>query len=294
MKPVEAKNLDILVKLISILMFNIDCWGASYLRSILSHGSTHITTKQGNRTLPAELWHEILDLTELRIDENTYKLVYGIEIKDKSTSGSRIEPTLICNVLGEWKECGELGGGDHVEVYEKCLKDPSYEINPEKDRVEKDMEPFFRITKTVQENAYWIPVSHLRFQGDFLFQNIEVPDIIARLEDGYCRLCMGGRSLDIYMSDTRTEASFFCGAVLSHKDCGHDAICPLCLGEQYAYEYLHVMYSKCEERYSDEEVEEEEEDTEEEKMAKERFGKRLHKRYQELGYGCWGMLSSAR
>ncbi|KAG5750266.1 hypothetical protein H9Q70_007085 [Fusarium xylarioides] len=288
MKAVESNDLESLVKLNSILISNIDCWGASYLRNILSHGPTHITTKQGNKTLPTELWLEILDLTEIRINKNTYKLVYGIEITQKSTNGSTIEPTLICNVLEEWKECGELGGGDHVEVYEKCLKDPSYEIDPEKDRVEEDMEPFFRITKIALENAYWIPVSHLRFQGDFLFHNIEVPDIIARLENGYCNLCMDSRSLDIYMYDTRENASFFCGAVLSHENCGHDAICPLCLGREYAYEYLNVMYGKCEDRYSDEEVEEEEEDTEEEKMAKERFRKRLQKRYQELGYGRWG------
>ncbi|SCV45759.1 uncharacterized protein FFB14_08843 [Fusarium fujikuroi] len=288
MKPVESKDLESLMQLNSILIFSIDCWGASYLRNILSHGPKHITTKQGNKTLPTELWLEILGLTEICISEITYKLVYGIEITHKSTNGSRIEPILICNVLEERKECGKLRGGDHVEAYKKCPKDPSYEINPEKDRVEEDMEPFFRITKTVQENAYWIPVSHLRLQGDFLFQNIEVPDIIARLEDGYCRLCMGDRSLDIYMSDTREEASFFCGAVVSHENCGHDAICPLCLGEEYAYEYLHVMYKKCEERYSDEEVEEEEEDTEEEKVVKARFRKRLHKRYQELGYGYWG------
>jgi hypothetical protein len=152
------------------------------------------------------------------------------------------------------------------------------------------MEPFFKITKTGVKNAYWIPVSHLRFQGDFLFHNIEVPDIIARLENGFCNFCMDSRSLDIYMHDVRKKASFFCGQVLSHEKCGHDAICPLCLGEEYAYEYLHVMYGKCEDMYSDEEVEEEEEeeDTEEEKMAMETFRKRLQKRYQELGYGCWG------
>ncbi|KAF5649494.1 cuticle-degrading protease [Fusarium tjaetaba] len=288
MKAVESKDLESLVRLNSILIFNVGCWGVSYLRNILSHGPEHITAKQSNKTLPTELWLEILNLAEIRINKNTYKLVYGIEITEKSTNGSTIEPTLICNVLEEWKDCGELESGDHVEVYEKCLKDPSYEIDPEKDRVEKDIEPFFKITKTALENAYRIPVSHLRFQGDFLFHNIEVPDIIARLEYGFCNLCINGRSLDIYLYDARDRASFFCGAVLSHGSCGHDAICPLCLGYEYADEYLDVMYGKCADRYSDEEEEEEEEDTEEEKMAKERFKKRLQKRYQDLGYGSWG------
>ncbi|KAF5611574.1 uncharacterized protein FSUBG_2011 [Fusarium subglutinans] len=289
MKPVESQDLESLVKLNSILIFDIDCWGASYIRNIISHGPSHITTKQGNKTLPTELWLEILDLTEITVDENTYKLVYGIELTHKSANGSRIEPTLICNVLDQIKECSELGDGGHVDLFEKCLKDPSYEAVTEEERERLDNEPFpfFRITKSARENAFSIPVSHLRFQEDFLFHNVEVPDIIARLENGNCRLCMGNRDLDIYLYDPREEASFFCGGVLSHEHCGHGAICPLCLGEEYAYEYLKVMYGKCEDLYSDEELEEEE-DTEEEKMAKGKFRERLYKRYQELGYRWWG------
>ena len=84
-------------------------------------------------------------------------------------------------------------------------------IDPEKDRVEEDMEPFFRITKTARENAYSIPVSHLRFQGYFLFHNIEVPDIIARLENGNCSLCLGDQSLDIYLYNTREMPAFSAG-----------------------------------------------------------------------------------
>ncbi|KAF5530390.1 hypothetical protein FPHYL_14086 [Fusarium phyllophilum] len=286
MKPVESKDLDSLVKLNSIVIFDIDCWGASYLRNILSHGPSHITTKQGNKTLPTELWLEILELTEIDVDENTYKLVYGIELTRKSANGSRIEPTLICNVLEEWKKCGQLRDGCHVRVYEKCLKDPSYEIDPQKDRVKEDMEPFFRITKTVRENAYWILVSHLRFQEDFLFHNIEVPDIIARLEDGDCHLCWGDRSLDLCRPDTCEDASFFCGGTLCHRWCYHDTLCGLCLGADYASDHLDIMFEKCEGAHSDDE--EVEEDTEEEKMEKKRFRLRLKRRYQELGYRWWG------
>ncbi|EWY95213.1 hypothetical protein FOYG_04323 [Fusarium oxysporum NRRL 32931] len=232
MKPMKTQDLDSLAKLKSILVFI-----------------------QGNKTLPTELWIDILDLAELYVYKNTYKLVYGIEIILKSTNGNRTEPTLICNVPEEWKECEELTNGDLVNVYEKCLKDPA-------------------ITKTARGNAYSIPVSHLRFQGYFLFHNIEVPDIIARLENGNCSLCLGDQFLDIYLYNTRENANFFCGAVLSQGNCGHDDICPLCLGAEYANKYLDVMNGKCEDRWSDDE-EEEEEDTQEEKMAKARSRKRL-------------------
>ncbi|KAF4948911.1 hypothetical protein FGADI_9195 [Fusarium gaditjirri] len=256
----EDSDVASLVELNSILVLNFDRWGTSYLRNILAHGSHHITTKQGCKSLPTELWLDILDLTELYANKNTYKLVYGIDMSLKSTNGNRTKPTLICNVLEDWKECEELKSGDHVNVYEKCLKDPAYKIDPETDGVEEDLEPFFTITKTAREDAFTIPVSHLSFQRDFLFQDIEVPDIIARL-----------------------ERQLFLWEVLAHGNCGHDALCPLCVGEEYANEYLCVLYGKCEDRWSDDE-EEEEEDTEEEKMAKKRFREWLQERYRELWY----------
>ncbi|KAF5543906.1 hypothetical protein FMEXI_6840 [Fusarium mexicanum] len=284
MKPVETEDLESLVKLNSILIFDIDRWGASYLRNILSHGPSHITTKQGNKTLPTELWLEILDLTEITVNENTYKLVYGIESTHKSTNGSRIEPTLICNVLDERKGCTELRDGYDVWLFEKCLRDPSF--TDIRGRQDKEPFPFLRITKSARENAFSISVSHLRFQEDFLFHNIKVPDIIARLEDGDCHLCGGDRSLDLCRSDNRENASLFYAGVLSHRWCHHSTICGLCIGADYASDHLDIMFGKCEGAHSDDE--EEEEDTEEEKMEKKSFRKRLKRRFQELGYEWWG------
>lgn len=34
MKPMKTQDLDSLVKLKSILVFSVDCWGASYLRNV--------------------------------------------------------------------------------------------------------------------------------------------------------------------------------------------------------------------------------------------------------------------
>ncbi|KAF5675149.1 cuticle-degrading protease [Fusarium denticulatum] len=284
MKPVESKDLEKLVKLNSILIFDIDCWGASYLRNILSHGPSHITTKQGNKTLPTELWLGILDLTKLHVDENTYKLVYGIEITHKSANGDMIEPTLICNVLDERKGCKELRDGYGVWLFEKCLRDPSFK--DVRGRQDKKRFPFLRITKSARENTFSIPVSHLRFQEDFLFHKIEVPDIIARLEDGDCHLCGGDRSLDLCRSDDRANAGFYYEGVFSHRWCYHSTICALCLGRDYARDHLNIMFGKCMGAHSDNE--EEEEDTEEEKMEKNSFRKRLNRRYQELGYAWRG------
>ena len=99
-------------------------------------------------------------------------------------------------------------------------------------------------------------------------------------------MCDGDRSLDLRRPDACEDASFFCGGASSHRWCYHDVLCGLCLGRDYAGDYLDVMFAKCEGAHSDDE--EEEEDMEEEKMEKQRVRKRLDKRFQELGYGRWG------
>ncbi|KAF5251274.1 hypothetical protein FANTH_3566 [Fusarium anthophilum] len=286
MFPVQSQDLEGLVKLNSILILDVDWWGASYLRNIVAHGSAHITTKQGNKILPPELWLDIIDRVESYVDGNTYKPVYGVKLTPGSMDASGTESALVCNVLEEWTKCGDLTGGNRVNAYEKCLHDPFYKLDPEKDETDENEKYYFIITKTVEKNSYSIPVSHLRLKGDFLFRNIEVPDIIARLEDGDCHLCWGQRSLDINRADNCEDASFFCGGVLCHRWCYHETICGLCIGGDYASDHLDIMFAKCEGAHSDDE--EEEEDTEEEKMEKKNFRKRLKRRFQELGYEWWG------
>ncbi|KAF9769891.1 hypothetical protein IL306_012617 [Fusarium sp. DS 682] len=284
MKPVESKDVEDLVNLNSILILDVDCWVASYLRNVVARSPTHITTKQGNKTLPAELWLDILERVEFYIDENTYKPVYPIEMTPRAANGSGTEPTMICNVLKDWKSCGKLKFGSKVVVYEKCLRDPSYKMDPEKDDVDDEVEPYFSITKTIQDDALSIPMSHLSFDAGFLFRKIEISDMIAQFEDGDCWLCRGDRDCDIVLDWIREDTSFFCVSVLGHRECNHGVVCPLCIGEEYADEDLEVN-CKSGGYYWDND--EEEEDTEEEKMAKKEFQKRLRQRYRELGYRWW-------
>ncbi|KAF5592107.1 hypothetical protein FPCIR_5798 [Fusarium pseudocircinatum] len=243
MLPVESKDLELLVKHNSILILDIDCWGASYLRNVLAYGSANITTKQGNKTLPSELWLDILDWVEYYVDENTYK-----------------------------------------QASLRCIDVPSYKLDPEMDDVDQDEEPFFTITKTVQGNAYSIPLSHLGFKGDFLFDNIEVPDMIARCENGDCSLCGGDRYLDSTRPTRREEALMFCNETEFHRQCYcHGVVCPLCIGGEYADAYLEILKSRC--RNGDRDDDEEEEETEDEKSEKKRTRNWIRERYRELGYG---------
>ncbi|KAF5599298.1 hypothetical protein FPANT_3581 [Fusarium pseudoanthophilum] len=284
MLPVESKDLERLVKFNSILILDVDCWGVSYLRNILAHGSAHITTKQGNKTLPPELWLDILDRVEYYIDENTYKPVYGVAITPGSTNGSGTESALVCNVLENWRKCGDITYGNMVSLYHRCIDIPSYKLDPKKHDVDQDEEPFFNITKTVQGNAYSIPVSHLRFQGDFLFDNVEVPDMIARCEDGWCSLCGGDRYLESARPSRREEALMFCNETEFHRQCyWHGVVCPLCIGGEYADAYLEILKSSCRNcEYDDVEKEEE---TEEERLEKKRTRNWIRERYRDLGYG---------
>ncbi|KAF5711075.1 hypothetical protein FMUND_9225 [Fusarium mundagurra] len=296
MLPVESEDLERLVKLNSILILDIDCWGASYLRNILAHGSAHITTKQGNKTLPPELWLDILDQVEYYIDEDTYKPVYGVAITSGSTNGgSGTESALVCNVLEEWKKCGDLTDGNRINAYNRCLRNPSYKLDPEKDWIAKDEKYYFTITKTVQENSYSIPVSHLRFKGDFLFRKIRVPDLIARFEDGECSLCGGDRYLDSARPTRREEALMFCNETEFHRQCyWHGVVCPLCIGGEYADAYLEILKSSCR-NYGyddDDDDDEEEEETEEERIEKDTTRNWIRERYRELGYGRFSYYSN--
>ncbi|KAF4494032.1 hypothetical protein FAGAP_9837 [Fusarium agapanthi] len=294
MKPVEAKDLESLGKLNSILILDVDCWGASYLRNILAHGSAHITTKKGNKTLPPELWLDIIDRVEYYIDKNTYKPVYGVAITPGSTNGSGAESALVCNVLEQWKKGGNLTGGNRINGYNRLLHDPSYKLDPENDDIGENEEYYFTITKTVQENSYSIPVSHLRHKGDFLFRSIEVPDMIARFEDGKCSLCGGDRYIYSGRPSRYEEILMFCNEVEFHRRCyWHGVVCPLCIGDEYADTYLETLNSSCRNYDYDADEEEEEEETEQEKLKKESTREWLRERYRELGYGQFDHYSTS-
>lgn len=297
MLPVESKDLERLVKLNSILILDVDCWGASYLRNMLAHGSANITTKQGNKTLPPELWLDIIELVEYYIDENTYKPVYGVAITPGSPNGSPngngTESSLVCNVLEEWTKCGDLTDGNMINAYDRCLHKPYYKLDPEKDWIDKGEKYYFVITETVQEDSYSIPVSHLRFKGDFLFRKIGVPDMIARCEDGECSLCGGDRYLDSARPTNREEALMFCNETEFHRQCyWHGVVCPLCIGGEYADAYLEILKSRCRNCDYDDDDEEEEE-TEEERAEKNRTRNWIRERYQELGYGRFSYYSNS-
>ncbi|KAF5622976.1 hypothetical protein F52700_10288 [Fusarium sp. NRRL 52700] len=284
MLPVKFQDLEDLVKLNSILILDVDCWGTSYLRNILAHGSAHITTKQGNKSLPTELWLDIIDRVEDRINKNTYKPVYGVAITPGSTNGSGTESALVCNVLEKWNKCGNLTGGNRIYGYNSLLLDPSYKLDPDNDDIGRDEESYFTITKTVQENSYSIPVSHLRHKGDFLFRNIEVPDMIARCENRECSLCGGYRYVYSSRPHRYDKILMFCNEVEFHRRCSwHGVVCPLCIGDEYADTYLEILNSNC--RNYDYDDDDEEEETEQETLEKESTREWLRERYRELGYG---------
>jgi hypothetical protein len=204
---VESQYLEGPVKLNSILILDVDCWVVTYLRNILAHGSTHITTKQGNKTLPTEIWLDILDLAELYVDENTYKPVYGIEMNPRSTNNSGTGSALVCNVLEERKKCGELEGGNRVNAYDKCLQDPSYKLDPENDDIDEDEEYYFRVSKLANNNAISIPISHLAFETKFLFCKVTVQDMISRLERATCAAAIELATLECHGHFKRSSCS---------------------------------------------------------------------------------------
>ncbi|KAH7260967.1 uncharacterized protein BKA55DRAFT_686545 [Fusarium redolens] len=255
MRPVESQYLEGLVKFNSILILDVDCW------------------VQCNKTLPTEIWLDILDLAELYVDENTYKPVYGIEMNPRSTNNGGTGSALVCNILEERKKCGELEGGNRVNAYDKCLQDPSYKLDPENDDIDEDEEYYFRVSKLANNNAISIPISHLAFETKFLFCKVTVQNMISRLERGNCNLCGGYRTCNVGVSWKFQEVIMFSNSLDDHKrhECLSSVECPLCIGDEFTELDLN--------QYCDD-VEDED------KMPVDEFHKVLRKRYKELGYEC--------
>ncbi|KAF4442242.1 phenylacrylic acid decarboxylase [Fusarium austroafricanum] len=263
--PVETTDVETLKNLNSILILDIALWGTGFLRNILSRSPTRISTKKG-KTLPTEIWLDILSWVEYDHMSHLYEPVYAIETTSP-TDACGSEPQLVCNVLEEWGAYfGKIGGS--VDDYEKLLEDPACEIEGGKYAPKLP----FQVSKSATGNTISVPISHLEFEGKFLFHKLEVADIISKLEGGYCDLCDCNRDFDGGLRWKRDEVSFFTGALYGHEECCDDIICPLCIGREYADAYVD---QRCENVDP------------EDKMPDDEYRAWMNERRKELGYGWY-------
>ncbi|KAM0344458.1 hypothetical protein ACHAPU_007430 [Fusarium lateritium] len=197
MKPVSKRHVSQLLELGSILILDETLWSVSYINHLICRNPANVSTKIGHKTLPTELWLQILSWAQLRLRSHQFTLIYAVGTGLVQDGAGREELALICNEVKEWRACGELRNGAIIDVYQKYLWNPSY-VPTTQDRgeilahyrrygehvikIEDIAECPFKVTKTAEDDAISIPISHLGFETRFLFRSIKVPDMISFLE----------------------------------------------------------------------------------------------------------------
>ncbi|CZS86147.1 unnamed protein product [Fusarium graminearum] len=129
--------------------------------------------------------------------------------------------------------------------------------------------PPFKILDATKDPIYSIPLHHLETDIEFLFHEIQVPDIISRLETGECRFCNSKGVYQQYEASFVVSFLFFTFLPIRHSDCYFDVLCPLCIGLDYAEM---CFYERCSCLRT------------EKIMPDEEYYNRVKKRFKELGY----------
>jgi hypothetical protein len=263
MQPVTKEHLESLVESKPILLLDELAIGPAFVDAALRPAPSLISSKGGQR-FPRELWDMVLGFATRN---TSHRLVQPHALKHDG-AGRQV---LVCKLVSTdgHASCGELKDGVAYEAYEWYLRHPngtlpdkipgdekwtkneveddegSDEERPEEGSSDEEgprsvslKDRPFDIPETADpETTIKIPSSTFESTIKVLFWDITVPDVIARVEGGWCRLCGGGRShCPGCLRGMRDEVEGF--AYVSSTDCSYLMLCPLCVGPEWAEESL--------------------------------------------------------
>lgn len=225
MRPVCCSSLDSRVEKKSILMLDVTLLYLNYIESV---GPAKISSKQGNKQLPLEIWCTILDLAARDNNSHRYFLVQPRSL-ERSKAGST---TLLCAGVPEWNQCGSLTDVNLVCDYEDYLARPHGCPQGGGER------PFSLPSDEATAFMFRIPTAAL--DKKILFERLTVPDVIARVEQGECHLCDGARIFCAGCRDGREVAENWTSATRV-GDCSIRMLCPLCMGTEFASDSISMQ-----------------------------------------------------
>lgn len=257
MRPVTRSSLDRRVEKKSILMLDATLLYLNYIEGVVP---ASISSKQGNKQLPLEIWRNIIDLAARDNNSHEYFLVQPQSL-EQSKAGST---TLICAAIPKWNRCGSLTEANLVYEYEYYLARPH---GCSEDGSER---PFSLPSDEASPIMFRIPTAAL--DKKILFERLTVPDVIAWPERGQCHLCHGGRSFCAGCRGGK-EIDEEWTSVARLGDCSIDLLCPLCIGANFA-EYSVSMQQELISDCNKEEMEEKEKN----------YNNWAKRRFAELGY----------
>ena len=226
---------------------------------------------QGGIKLPTELWLKVFSY--LTIGKPEYCLAQPL---DAATHEGVKTVTCAVNLTSLNISVAELDSADEVGRVEKFLISPDAGHELELQTADKPVSkpqrnihnaPFFTITLADERSKdHDTNVLQEALQPDCLFQDLDVPDIIAHLQNEVCWVCEFQKEHRICPGckggvAQQFDISMGCGVLLA---------CPLCLGMGFMLEDKELL-----EKYHWDSIPREEWEAREE---------RFNVRYQELGY----------
>ncbi|KAK7427757.1 hypothetical protein QQZ08_005695 [Neonectria magnoliae] len=251
MRPVSLCSLDHRVEKKSILMLNITRLYLNYVESVVP---ANISSKQGNKRLPLEIWHIIFEMAALNDKSHSYTLVQPQSLKQSKAGFT----TLLCAEIPEWNTCGNLEDPHLVWYYEHYLTNPYSCPEGGGDRP-------FRLPDN-ESAVFRIPTAAL--DKKILFEKLAIPDVIAWTEQGVCDFCGGGRTFCAGCRDGKQIAEEWTSA--SHLgDCAIRMLCPLCMGADFAEDSISMQQELLKDRPE---------------MSEDEYDAWENRRFAELGY----------
>lgn len=254
-----------------MLLLNKTRLGLSLIDRIVHSHPSFVTTRKNNTALPLELWDMIIKFALEKPHRDEYALVRPRASSPEEDRQRRnvSAQTLVCDEYEFEVACGEISE-DWLTSYCILLYDPE----SDHDNVTYDEVPLPEPTG----NVFTVDLGTLNMQGRFsvevLFLQVEVPDVIARLEKGRCSFCWKNRTLCPSYREGSWASELF-GVTIG---CGFTVPCPFCIGMEYTSDGLDLCR---EERRLEDRGEDGEEIIEE---LWDEFYKELDERMKELGY----------
>ncbi|KAJ3543816.1 hypothetical protein NM208_g3369 [Fusarium decemcellulare] len=252
MLPVTISHLGYLIEDGSILMHDQTRHTVEHMARLVCRSTSNITTKKNNQCLPLELWLQIFRWAELELNTHAFSLV---QIQKAQRIGNQV--FLICKEVTEWNACGQLDDRSAIYNYKRLLRKP-YESSDEE-------RPF----KLPNEDARTIKISinALGWGREALYVDIDVADMISRMEHGACDFC--NRDRIIFTGSKKAQEGFWeeynSSGILSH------ILCPVCVGPYFANPCLTSWLHKTSKPSI--------------RMTAREFEERIVERLQDLGYG---------
>ncbi|OTB00524.1 hypothetical protein M426DRAFT_15332 [Hypoxylon sp. CI-4A] len=214
----------------ALLLLNTKVVGPRYVKQLLARDNSDIRSN-GGIALPNELWDIILKLANEGKDK--FCLAKASVV---SRSSNIVILRCVRHEFGDPDDpedeefaAGCLGSTEKVRSFEAYL---GYATSSSAAHDEVELPELTRLSGP--ENTYTV-VLDTTSADSCLYNDLEVPDIISRIEDGYCLVCNGTR----YICPGCT------GGVAQKFDafmgCGVDLVCPLCVGVDFCMDHKRFL-----------------------------------------------------